>query len=426
MNPLQALHAAGQSIWLDYIRRHLLMSGELRRLIEDDALTGMTSNPTLFEKAIVGSADYDEALRAALATNPRASAVELYERLAIEDIQMAADALRRVWDRESGQDGFVSLEVPAGLARDAAATIAEARRLFHAVDRPNVMIKVPATQESLAAIEELTSDGINVNITLIFSARQYEAVAQAYLRGIARCADPRRVCSVASFFVSRVDTKVDQALDRLGTDQALALRGRIAVANAKIAYERFKALFLGPEFETLRGKGARVQRPLWASTGTKDPKYRDVKYVEELIGPDTVNTMPPATLDAFRDHGHVQPTLEEGVEDARRQIAELGRLGIDLDHVADQLQQEGLDSFDKSFGQLLQSLDAKREALPGTPVDRQTFALGGVQPRVTARVDAWTREHVAGRFWHKDPTLWGPRGTPELSDRLGWLTAHEG
>jgi transaldolase/glucose-6-phosphate isomerase len=234
------------------------------------------------------------------------------------------------------------------------------------------------------------------------------------------------VASVASFFVSRVDTKVDRALDQSGTEPARALRGRIAIANAKVAYARFTALFSGPEFEPLRARGARVQRPLWASTGTKDPKYSDVLYVESLIGPSTVNTMPPATLDAFRDHGRVQPTLEQDVDGARRDLDALAQLGVDLEEVAEALQREGLDSFARSFDQLLESLDAKRQAMASPPVDRQTFALGGVQGRVTARIDAWKREHVAGRLWQKDPTLWGPRDTPELANRLGWLTSHDG
>jgi transaldolase/glucose-6-phosphate isomerase len=425
MNPLQQLRAAGQSIWLDYIRRQLLTSGDLRRLIEEDGLSGMTSNPTLFDKAIAGSSDYDEALCGILRANPDARAIDVYERLALDDIRMAADALKPVYDRERGHDGFVSLEVPPNLAHDTRATIAEARRLFHALDRPNVMIKVPATPEGIPAIEELTAEGININITLIFSFAQYEAVAQAYLRGIARCADPRHVASVASFFVSRLDTKVDRALDRLGTAQAHALRGTIAIANAKLAYRRFKELFHGPAFRPFRVRGARVQKPLWASTSTKDPTYRDVMYVEALIGPETVDTIPPAAMDAFRDHGRVRATLEEAVDQAERRLRELAATGIDLHAIAEDLLREGVESFGRSFEQLMQSLDAKRLAMAGDRVDRQTFALGGWQQRVTARVDEWTRDRVGRRVWMKDPTLWGSPATPELVDRLGWLTLHD-
>lgn len=426
MNPLQQLRVAGQAIWLDYIRRRLLTSGDLERLIDEDGLSGMTSNPTLFEKAIAGSSDYDEAFRGILQANPQAQAIDVYERLALDDIRMAADLLKPVYERERGNDGFVSLEVPPNLAHDTRATIAEARRLFRALDRPNVMIKVPATPEGIAAIEELTAAGINVNVTLMFSLEQYEEVAQAYLRGLARLPDPRPVTSVASFFVSRVDTKVDRALDKLGTDRARALRGKIAIANAKLAYRRFEELFHGPAFAPLAARGARVQKPLWASTSTKDPAYPDLMYVEALIGPETVDTIPPATLDAFRDHGRVRLTLEEGADEAERQLRELAALGIDLQAVGEELVREGVESFERSFNQLMQSLEAKREALAGEPVDRQTFVLGSLQPAVTARLDEWTRGHVGRRLWTKDPTLWGGSPeTPELVDRLGWLTIHD-
>ncbi len=426
MNALRQLKAAGQSIWLDYIRRQLLTSGELRRLIDEDGLAGMTSNPTLFEKAIAGSSDYDEAFRGLLQANPDVHAIDIYERLALDDIRFAAEALKPVFEREQGDDGFVSLEVPPNLAHDARATIVEARRLFRALDRPNVMVKVPATPEGIPAVEELTAEGVNVNITLMFSLEQYEAVAQAYLRGVARLADPRRVTSVASFFVSRVDTKVDQALDRLGTDRARALRGKIAIANAKMAYRRFREIFHGEAFAALRARGARVQRPLWASTGTKDPAYSDVKYVEGLIGPETVDTMPPATLEAFRDHGRVRPALEEGLQEAEQDLRTLGELGIDLHAITEELLRDGVKAFARSFDELMQSLEAKRQSMLGERVDRQTFALGAVQPAVTGRLDAWTNEHVGRRVWQKDPTLWGGSAkTPELVTRLGWLSVHD-
>jgi len=426
MNPLRELNAAGQSVWLDYIRRQLLTSGELRRLIDEDGLSGMTSNPTLFDKAIAGSTDYDEALRGLLQASPEARAVDIYERLALDDIRIAADALKPVYERAEGNDGFVSFEVAPHLAHDTRATIAEARRLFRALDRPNVMVKVPATPEGIPAIEELTAEGVNVNITLIFSLDQYEAVAQAFLRGVARVPDPRRVASVASFFVSRVDTKVDQAIERVGTDRARALRGTIAVANAKLAYRRFRQIFHGDAFAPLRARGARVQKPLWASTGTKDPTYADVKYVEALVGPETVNTMPPATMDAFRDHGTVRPTLEEGADEAEAQLRELAAEGIDLHAVTEDLLRDGVDAFARSFDELMQSLEAKRLAMLGHRVDRQAFALGETQPAVTARLDEWTREHVGRRLWQKDARLWGGAAdTPELANRLGWLSLHD-
>ncbi len=309
MNPLKQLETEGQSVWLDYIRRNLITSGELSRLVVEDGLKGVTSNPTIFEKAIAGSSDYDEALRELLAKNPVDDTRTLFESIAIADIRMAADVLRPVYDRTGGADGFVSIEVAPQLAHDTAATIAEARRLWSSVSRPNLMVKVPATKEGIPAIEALIAEGINVNITLMFSVAHYEAVARAYMGGLARSADPRKAASVASFFVSRVDTAVDKALAAIGTPEALALQGKIAIANSKKTYQRFREIFYGKDFAALRERGARVQRPLWASTSTKNPAYRDVLYVEELIGKDTVNTMPLPTLQAFRDHGRVRPSL---------------------------------------------------------------------------------------------------------------------
>src|SRR5499426_2548547 len=293
MNPLKELLAQGQSVWLDHIRRDLIRTGELKRLVEEDGIRGVTSNPTIFEKAIAGSTDYDDTLRALLTKDPKTEVGNLYERLAIEDIQMAADVLRAVFDETGGADGYVSFEVSPHLAHDTQGTISEAKRLRAAVGRPNVMIKVPATPQGIPAIEQLIADGLNINITLMFSMSHYEAVVGAYLRGLERCANPSQVASVASFFVSRVDTAVDKALESLGTAQALSLLGKIAIANSKIVYERFRQIFHGEGFAPLRQRGARVQRPLWASTGTKNPKYSDVLYVENLIGPETVNTLPP-------------------------------------------------------------------------------------------------------------------------------------
>ncbi|MDH3214941.1 MAG: transaldolase, partial [Candidatus Krumholzibacteria bacterium] len=360
MNSLRQLQSRGQSIWLDFIRRSLITSGELDRLIDEDGLSGMTSNPTIFDKAISDTTDYDESLRKILDEHPQIKTKDLYEALAIEDIQMAADALKPVFDRSGGVDGYVSLEVSPKLANDTDGTIAEAKRLCAAVDRRNLLIKVPGTQAGVPAFETLIAEGVNVNVTLMFSLRHYEDVAQAYIRGLKRCQQPQKAASVASFFVSRVDSYVDKALEQQGSKEALSLRGKIAVANAKIAYQRFEEIFHGEAFQELATRGARVQRPLWASTSTKNPEYRDVLYVEDLIGPETVNTLPPATLEAFRDHGKTAQTLTAGVDQARAQIGHLKNLGIDLQAITEQLQIDGVAAFARSFDDLLDSLKKKR------------------------------------------------------------------
>ena len=362
MNPLKQLNDYGQSVWMDYIRRNLITSGELRRLINFDGVSGLTSNPTIFEKAIDESTDYDQDLRKLLDAEPRSPTSEIYEKLIVEDIQMAADVLRPVYDSTAGTDGYVSIEVSPHLAHDSADSIVEARRLWNEVGRPNLMVKIPATREGIPAIEELLAGGINVNVTLMFSQAHYEAVAGAFLAGAERCAEPRRLASVASVFVSRVDTKVDRALEGIGTPDALALRGKIAIANAKVIYHRFREVFHGDRFRGLRARGVRVQRVLWGSTGTKNPAYSDVMYVEELIGADTINTLPVATLNAFRDHGRVRGTtiLEEGMQ-ARADLERLKRLGIDLNSVTEELQAEGVDSFTASMDKLLTSLAKKRD-----------------------------------------------------------------
>lgn len=362
MNPLKQLNDYGQSVWMDYIRRNLITSGELRRLINFDGVSGLTSNPTIFEKAIDESTDYDQDLRKLLDAEPRSPTSEIYEKLIVEDIQMAADVLRPVYDSTAGTDGYVSIEVSPHLAHDSAESIVEARRLWNEVGRPNLMVKIPATREGIPAIEELLAGGINVNVTLMFSQAHYEAVAGAFLAGAERCAEPRRLASVASVFVSRVDTKVDRALEGIGTPDALALRGKIAIANAKVIYHRFREVFHGDRFRGLRARGVRVQRVLWGSTGTKNPAYSDVMYVEELIGADTINTLPVATLNAFRDHGRVRGTtiLEEGMQ-ARADLERLKRLGIDLNSVTEELQAEGVDSFTASMDKLLTSLAKKRD-----------------------------------------------------------------
>lgn len=362
MNSLLALREHGQSVWLDYIRRDLTTSGDLRVLVDRDGLRGITSNPTIFEKAIDGSTDYDAGIVESLARNPQATAKDLYDELAIDDVRHAADVLRPSYEESRGADGFVSIEPPPQLTRDTAATIAEARRLWRTVDRPNLMIKVVATREGVAAVEALIAEGINVNITLMFSLRHYEAVANAYMRGLEKSSQPERLASVASFFVSRVDTAVDRDLEQIGSNEALALRGRIAIANAKLAYSRFREIFHGDLFSAQRNRGARVQRPLWASTGTKNPQYRDVRYVEELVGPDTVNTMPLVTLEAFRDHGRVRgDTAMEDVVDARKALDTIARLGIDFDSVAEKLQIDGISAFARDYDRVLGALDKKRQ-----------------------------------------------------------------
>ncbi len=424
-NPLRELGAAGQSVWLDFIRRSLLSSGELQRLIDEDGVTGLTSNPTIFEKAIASGTDYDAQLRALLEADPDLPTAQVFEALALDDIRAAADAFRPVFDRTGGADGFVSHEVRADLAGNTQATISEARRLWAAIARPNLMIKVPATPAGIPAIEQLIADGINVNVTLMFSLDHYEQVAQAYIRGVERCANPSRASSVASFFVSRVDTLVDRALDRIGSAAALALRGRIAVANSKVVYQRFREIFSVPSFAALRARGARPQRPLWASTSTKNPAYRDVLYVEDLVGPDTVNTMPPETIAAFRDHGRVRPTVEDDPAAARRVLLELEGVGVHLDAITEQLQVDGVAAFAKSYETLLAALAAKRSALRPNRLDAQVLALGPSSSAVAARVTGWQQGRLSQRIWAKDHTVWSAQPVPELTDRLGWLSLPE-
>lgn len=399
MNPLKSLAEQGQSPWYDMISRDMLRSGELARMVEADGLKGVTSNPSIFEKAITKGASYDPALREALAEGVR-DPKELFERLAVPDIRETADILRPVFDASGGADGFVSMEVSPTLAKDSNGTAAEAKRLFAAVGRPNVMIKIPATREGLAAISDTVAAGIPVNVTLIFSIERYLAVMNAYLAGLERRAaagEPLSpVASVASFFVSRIDAAVDA---QLPADSPL--RGRIAVANAKTAYRLFSQIFSGDRFKTLAAKGGRIQRPLWASTGTKNPSYRDVVYVEELIGPNTVNTIPPATWEAFRDHGVVNRTIDSGADDARRTLEELARRGVDLAALTDSLEADGVRSFADSFAALLKHLAEKAERLLAAPA---TDAL-------------------AARIWSKDPSLWkdGAREQAVIRGSLGWL-----
>jgi transaldolase/glucose-6-phosphate isomerase len=379
-NPLLQLAEAGQAIWLDYLHRDILENGELDRLIAEDGLKGLTSNPSIFEKAVSGGGAYDGRIQSLLAAKD-AGAGELYEQLAVGDIQAAADHFRATYDRLGGQDGYVSLEVSPRLADDTAGTVAEARRLWKEVNRSNLMIKVPGTPAGAPAICQLIGEGINVNVTLLFGIDAYLAVAEAHVAGLeawkAAGGDVSKVHGVASFFVSRIDTAIDKAIDaraKAGDEQAPALqklRGRVAIANAKAAYQHYLELVGQDRWKALAQAGAAPQRLLWASTGTKDPAYSDVLYIETLIGPQTINTMPPATLAAFRDHGKVRPTLEEDVGGARQILAEARRLGLDLDGVTAQLLNDGVKAFAKSFDELLAALADKRGRLKGqTPAKR--------------------------------------------------------
>jgi transaldolase len=363
-NSLRQLGTLGQSIWLDYIRRDLIAGGELRRLIEEDGLRGMTSNPAIFEKAIAGSHDYDEDIRAMALEGKDAQAI--YEALTQRDVQNAADEFRPLYDRTDGADGYVSLEVNPHLAHDTQGTTQEARRLWAALDRPNVLIKVPATAEGLPAIRQLISEGISVNVTLLFGLPRYRQVAEAYIAGIEACAargkPVKHVASVASFFVSRIDTLVDPLLERLiaqgGEEAGIAnrARGQVAIASAKVAYQIYKGIFAGDRFKKMAAEGARVQRLLWASTGTKNPDYSDVKYIEPLIGPDTINTAPLETLDAYRDHGEPKARLEQDVTEAYWVLRRLPELGIIIDSVTRQLEDEGVEKFNRPFDKLMETL----------------------------------------------------------------------
>lgn len=367
--PLWDLTRLGQSVWLDYIRRGILENGELARLIEEDAVRGVTSNPSIFEQAIAKSDDYDDTLEMLAAEG--AEALEAYETLAIEDIRNAADLFRGIYDESEGRDGFVSLEVSPELASDTQGSIAEARRFWKAVDRPNVMIKIPGSDAGAPAIEALLAEGINVNITLLFNLDGYERVMEAYLSALEKrvaAGEPvDRLASVASFFVSRVDSAVDAQLEKkieaAGSEEEKAhlrsLLGKAAIANAKMAYSRFQEIFGGERFAKLRAAGARVQRPLWASTSTKNPAYRDVLYVEELIGPDTVNTMPLKTVEAFADHGVVRRTVDADLDRAKAELKALAEAGIDLDRVTHDLQVEGVEKFVLPFRSLLAALEEK-------------------------------------------------------------------
>ncbi len=427
-NPLQALAQEGQAVWLDYIQRSILANGELARLIRDDGLRGVTSNPAIFEKAMTGSADYAEAM--ADLARQGLDAKHVYEGLAIADIRDAADALATVYEQTRTRDGYVSLEVSPHLARSTEGTLDEARRLWREVGRPNVMIKVPATPEGIPAIATLIAEGINVNVTLLFSLAAYETVAQAYLRGLERRAAAGgaigNVASVASFFISRIDSAVDglinARLKRDGENAGLrSLVGRVAIANAKLTYERYGQLFAGPRWEALAKRGAQTQRVLWASTSTKNPDFRDTIYVESLIGADTVNTIPPATFDAFRDHGRVRSSLHDGLDAARATMSELERCGISMGIVTDQLLVDGVKLFADAFDKLLGSIGAKVSSLAPLAVTLPRYRLpASLASRVERAFSVW--QPKIAQLWARDAKLW--TGGDE-SKWLGWLSIVE-
>ncbi len=437
MNPLVQLHECGQSPWYDYIRRGLMTSGKLQSLIDQDGLMGMTSNPAIFEKAIAGSTDYDDALKQA--ATEYIGVKQIYEQIAAQDIQDAADIMLLVYERTNGRDGYVSLEVSPDLAFDTQGTIEEAVRLHEMVGRKNVMIKVPGTVEGLPAIEELLSRGININVTLLFSVEMYEQVAWRYIRGLERLAhnggDVGQVASVASFFVSRIDSLVDKRLDMKIQEESNAaqravmegLRGKVAIANAKLAYQKFQEIVSGKEFQALKAKGARVQRVLWASTGTKNPSYSETLYVDQLIGPDTVNTMPEATFTAFREQGAVENTIQQGVDEAKATMQQLSDVAISINEVTDTLLQDGAKLFVDAFEQLLGVISRKRMEVLGTELDRVSYALGTWQGQVDEALSQVQKNNLVRRIWAQDPTVWhqDPAHQKIIQNALGWLHISE-
>jgi transaldolase len=370
-NPLRELESLGQSIWIDFIRRKMIASGELKQLIEEDGISGVTSNPSIFEKAIAESQDYDESIHAFALEGKTAE--EIFQVLSVKDIQMVADLLRPTFGRKDGQDGFVSLEVSPTLAHDTKGTIEEARRLWSLVDRPNCMIKVPATREGLPAIQQLTGEGININITLLFGLPRYREVTDAYIGGLedlaGRGGSLRQIASVASFFLSRIDTLIDPVLEKIeqaggpNGEIAARLHGQVAIASAKVAYQMYKEIFSSDRFRRLAEKGARKQKLLWASTSTKNPSYSDTKYIDPLIGLDTINTLPTETLSIYREHGKAELTLEQGISEAYQVLRDLETIGIDIDEVTQKLEDQGVEKFSKSLSGLLASLREKQTAM---------------------------------------------------------------
>jgi transaldolase/glucose-6-phosphate isomerase len=433
-NPLKDLLKFGQSVWLDYIRRDLITSGELKRLIEEDGLRGMTSNPAIFEKAIAGSTDYADIL-ASLKNRPDLDAKARYELIAIRDIQDAADLLRPVYQESKRRDGYISLEVSPYLARDTQGTLEEARRLWKAVDRPNIMIKVPGTAEGVPAFEQLISEGINVNVTLLFSQEVYQRVAEAYIRGLGKFAasggETGRVASVASFFISRIDNSIDaeisarvkSAKNPQEEQKLKGLLGKVAIANGKLAYQRYLNIFSGAAWDKLRAQGGQTQRVLWASTSTKNPAYPDILYVQEMIGPDTVNTIPPATFDAFRDHGKPRETLTEDIDGAKRVMQDLAAVGISIDQVTDKLTDDGVRLFEEAFDKLLAAVEKSTQGGTASKISQQTSKLPEpIGKAVEQAVNDWRAAGKVRRLWQRDASLW--TGTDE-SQWLGWLDITE-
>ena len=436
-NPLTELMKTGQSVWYDQMERKLVTSGKLQKLIDEDDLRGLTSNPTIFEKAIAGSDDYDAQLRGLASQNK--SRDEIYDEIVIEDISKAADVFKPVYKKTKGLDGYCSLEVSPTLARDTKGTISEAKRLFERLGRDNVMIKIPATEEGIPAIEESIANGININITLIFSNDVYAKVMEAYIRGLERRAEKGLpigdISSVASFFVSRIDTQADkqieakiaQTTDANEKKELESMLGKIAISNAKAAYQEFKKTFSTDRWKKLAAKGARVQRPLWASTGTKNAKYSDVLYVEALIGPDTVDTIPPATYDAFRDHGKVRMTLDQNVDEALAILKKFQAKGFSLPKITDQLTVDAVKSFDDSFVSLMNTIEARRDAVVRGLGDRMTLHLGANQAAVDAGAQNADKQKFVERIWNKDATLWKNDDAHRkiIANALGWLPVVE-
>jgi transaldolase / glucose-6-phosphate isomerase len=437
-NPLIELQKFGQSIWYDNIRRGLITSGELMEMVSQDGLLGVTSNPSIFEKAVAGSTDYDQATKALVAQGV-ATANDIYERLAIEDIQLAADVMYPVYLRTNGRDGYVSFEVSPYLARDTAATLDEARRLHNAIGRDNVLIKVPATPEGIPAVRQLISEGINVNVTLLFALQAYEQVAEAYIAGLEGLAkaggELGKVASVASFFISRIDSLIDERVSRAldatrDAEQRTRLKGllgKIAIANAKLTYARYQEIYGTARWKALADKGAQTQRLLWASTSTKNPKYPKTIYVDELIGADTVNTVPAETFNEFRANGRPRPSLTENwaenVEQARETMDNLARAGVSMDEATDFLLQDGVQKFSEAFDKLLTAVEQKRETLLGGQLARQTFALGDAAAAVQSAADDWRANGKVRQLWRGDTSLWS--GTDE-DQWLGWLHVVDG
>ncbi|HKR02439.1 MAG TPA: bifunctional transaldolase/phosoglucose isomerase, partial [Pyrinomonadaceae bacterium] len=433
-NHLVEVMKVGQSIWYDNIRRAMLETGDLSRKVEEDDLRGVTSNPTIFEKAITGSTDYDQQMRSLVERGAQVS--DIYEALVLDDIRSAAGILRPVYDRTDALDGYISLEVNPRLAYDTRGTIEEAERLFRQLNCPNVMIKIPAAAEGLPAIEESIYRGININVTMIFSIENYEQVAEAFIKGLERRAAEgksiERIASVASFFVSRVDTAIDSELEYRARhaktpaekEELERLLGRAAIANAKLAYQKFKEIFHGARFSELKAKGAQVQRCLWASTGTKNPKYSDVLYIDNLIGPETVNTVPPQTYTAFRDHGAVALTLEANLDEAHATIEKLREIGINLEQVTDKLQKDGLTAFVSSFDTLVESIESKRDALVSGIHARLNASPGKYADAINAAIKEADKGDVMRRIWRKDASLWKEEEAHQkiIKNSLGWLT----